>query len=746
MLDRASVIDNNFQIAVKTAKFPEKVSNIKASVTQLSPNEFVELFESQVISRHLDLRARILKDQGIGYYTIGSSGHEGNAVLGKVFRHTDMAFLHYRSGALMTQRSRQLPNIDPIRDQMLSLVAAKDDPISQGRHKVFGSAPLFVPPQTSTIASHLPKAMGAAWSLGRAERNDFDAAIPGDSVILCNFGDASFNHATAQSALNTAQYLSYKGEPLPLVFICEDNGIGISVSTPPNWVENNVKNRHSIEYIPCNGLHLPDVYLAALEAEEIARYERRPVFLHMKTVRLMGHAGNDTESIYHSIEQIEQNEAQDPLLHSARICIEAGYMSTEDVLDLYENTRLKVEKIAEQAITLPKITTAEEVCASIAPKLPAKDKPPVAKITRRQELFEIGRQFKFLDKPRSMAQLINYALTDLMDQYPNSIMFGEDVGKKGGVYSISTNLQNRFGEHRVFDTLLDETSILGTAIGAAHLGYLPVPEIQFLAYTHNAIDQIRGEASTLSFFSNNQFTNPMVVRVAGLAYQKGFGGHFHNDNSIGFLREIPGVILACPSNGVDAAKMMREAFRLADEQKRVVIFLEPIALYHAKDLHEAGDNGWLFEYPEPSEVVTFGEPGIRKPVNKKGKDIDSKEMLIISYGNGYYLSAQAQKDLSEKHKIDATVMDLRWLAPLNHDQIAKIAGQYKNVLIVDECRKTGSVSEEVITGLVERLNKLPQIKRITGHDTFIPIGTSWQYVLPSKEDIIKAAVELKANT
>lgn len=140
-----------------------------------------------------------------------------------------------------------------------------------------------------------------------------------------------------------------------------------------------------------------------------------------------------------------------------------------------------------------------------------------------------------------MAQLINYALTDLMEQYPNSIMFGEDVGKKGGVYSVSTNLQNRFGEHRVFDTLLDETSILGTAIGAAHLGYLPVPEIQFLAYTHNAIDQIRGEASTLSFFSNNQFTNPMVVRVAGLAYQKGFGGHFHNDNSIGFLREIPGV-------------------------------------------------------------------------------------------------------------------------------------------------------------------------------------------------------------
>ncbi|NVK22783.1 MAG: MFS transporter [Kangiellaceae bacterium] len=742
MLDRASVIDQNFQIAVKTAKFPERLSNISAAVTQMSPKEFVELFESQIISRHLDLRARILKDQGIGYYTIGSSGHEGNAVIGKVFRHTDMAFLHYRSGALMTQRSRHLPNVDPIRDQMLSLVAAKDDPISQGRHKVFGSAQLFVPPQTSTIASHLPKAMGAAWSIGRAERTDFTANIPNDSVILCNFGDASFNHATSQSAFNTAQYLAYKGEPLPLVFICEDNGIGISVSTPENWVENNVKNRHSIEYIQCNGLHLPDVYLAAQEAEEIARIERRPVFLHMKTIRLMGHAGNDTESMYHSIEHIEKTEAQDPLLHTARIAIEAGYLSTEDILDLYENTRSKVEQAAEIAVTLPKLSNAEEVCASIAPQLPAKEKPPVAKITRRQELFDIGRQFKFLDKPRSMAQLINYALTDLMEQYPNIMMFGEDVGKKGGVYSVSTNLQKRFGENRVYDTLLDETSILGTAIGAAHLGYLPIPEIQFLAYTHNAVDQIRGEASTLSFFSNNQFTNPMVIRIAGLAYQKGFGGHFHNDNSFGFLREIPGVIVACPSNGLDAARMLREAVRLADEQKRIVIFLEPIALYHAKDLHEAGDNGWLFEYPDPNEIIEFGQAGIRKPEN--GSDNNSgNDALIITYGNGNYLSLQAQKELADKHKTSITVMDLRWLAPLNHQQIAEVASQFDKVLIVDECRKTGSVSEEIITGLVDNLEQLPTIKRVTGHDTFIPIGTSWEYVLPSKEDIIKAVIELK---
>ena len=105
------------------------------------------------------------------------------------------------------------------------------------------------------------------------------------------------------------------------------------------------------------------------------------------------------------------------------------------------------------------------------------------------------------------------------------------MGRKGGVYNVTHDLQKRFGAGRVFDTLLDETSILGIAQGAAHIGLLPIPEIQYLAYIHNALDQIRGEAASLQFFSSGQFRNPMVVRVPGLAYQKGFGGHFHNDNT-----------------------------------------------------------------------------------------------------------------------------------------------------------------------------------------------------------------------
>ena len=146
--------------------------------------------------------------------------------------------------------------------------------------------------------------------------------------------------------------------------------------------------------------------------------------------------------------------------------------------------------------------------------------------------------------------MLNKTLAESLLTYETAFVFGEDVARKGGVYGVTLDLLKSFGAKRVQDTLLDEQTILGMAIGAAHNGFLPIPEIQFLAYLHNAEDQIRGEAATLSFFSKGQFTNPMVIRIAGLGYQRGFGGHFHNDNSVTVLRDIPGLILACPSNGL----------------------------------------------------------------------------------------------------------------------------------------------------------------------------------------------------
>src|SRR5262249_2552266 len=151
------------------------------------------LFTSQLISRHLDLIARQLKAKGLGFYTIGSSGHEANAALGLAFRANDLAFLHYRSAAMMIQRMRQTGIGDPIRDLLYSLMTSTHDPIAAGRHKVLGSVPLFIPPQTSTIASHCPKAVGAAFAISRAKALQVTGKLAEDSIVLCSFGDASVN-------------------------------------------------------------------------------------------------------------------------------------------------------------------------------------------------------------------------------------------------------------------------------------------------------------------------------------------------------------------------------------------------------------------------------------------------------------------------------------------------------------------------------------------------------------------------
>ena len=230
----------------------------------------------------------------------------------------------------------------------------------------------------------------------------------------------------------------------------------------------------------------------------------------------------------------------------------------------------------------------------------------------------------------------------------------------------------------------------------------------------------------------------MVIRIAGLAYQKGFGGHFHNDNSFAVFRDIPGLIIACPSNGADAVAMMRTSVKLAREQQRLVIFLEPIALYMTKDLHDEGDGLWTSNYLIPADDNVDSTMVIN--IFGKGKDL-----CIISYGNGYYLSRQAEKILNEQG-IKCRIIDLCWLAPLDAKGIIEQALQCQHILIVDECRQTGSISEALVTLLVEAQadsnEKKIEVKRITAKDSFIPLGAAAYHVLPSTQEIVDKAKAL----
>lgn len=721
MVDRADIVDQAFRQKVAQGGLPNGAS----PTGPLTNTEALAIFRAQCLSRNLDRRSRKMQAAGQGFYTIGSSGHEGMAAVASALRPDDMAFLHYRDGAFQTRRSMQVPGTSAAWDMLLSFASSAEDPISGGRHKVLGSKALMIPPQTSTIASHLPKAVGAAYSIGLAKRRTPEhQALKDDSLVMCSFGDASANHSTAQGAINTACWTSYQSVPLPLLFVCEDNGIGISTRTPRGWIGANFSAKPGLKYLQANGLDLYETYRVAQEAADYVRHQRKPAFLHINTVRLYGHAGSDVQQSYLPKDVFESWEAQDPLLHSARLLIEQGAATTDDILAIYSETEAQCARVAEQVITRPRLKTANDVMASIIPPkrscLPKNGPSAQA----RAEVF--GSDLKQMNTPQPMSRILNWALTDLMLEHDEITLMGEDVGRKGGVYGVTQKLTDRFGPDRMIDTLLDEQSILGMAIGLGHNGFLPMPEIQFLAYLHNAEDQLRGEAATLSFFSNGQFTNPMVLRIAGLGYQRGFGGHFHNDNSLGLLRDIPGIILAVPSRGDDAAKMLRECVRLAREEQRVVVFVEPIALYPMRDLHEEKDNCWMTTYPTPDERISLGDVGC---------DGDGP-LAIVTYGNGRYLSTQAQKTL-QAEGIHTRIIDLRWLAPLPVESLVNALEGAEKVLIVDECRQSGNVSEALMALLHEETD-LPH-SRISATDSFIATGPAYAATMPSAESITEAA-------
>ncbi|MEO1551978.1 MAG: thiamine pyrophosphate-dependent enzyme [Pseudomonadota bacterium] len=544
-------------------------------------------------------------------------------------------------------------------------------------------------------------------------------------MVLCAFGDASANHSTAQGAFNTAQWTSYQSIPLPIVFVCEDNGIGISTKTPQGWIASSFANRPGLTYLACDGLDVFETYEVALNAADLARNRKVPVFLHLRTVRLYGHAGADVATTYLSKAEVEADEANDPLLHTVRALDQAGALSLAEALAIYDDTRAEVAALADRATQRPHLRSAQDVMASLIP--PKRSWPATNGPTPQARHAVFGEDLKAHAAPQPMGRLINWALTDLMLGHPEMVLMGEDVGRKGGVYGVTQKLSARFGAHRVIDTLLDEQSILGLALGMAHNGILAVPEIQFLAYLHNAEDQLRGEAATLPFFSQGQFTNPMVVRIAGLGYQKGFGGHFHNDNSVAVLRDIPGLILACPSGGADAVGMLRECVRLAREEQRVVVFIEPIALYATRDLHQPGDGAWMATYPSPEDRIPMGEVGVAGT---------GTSLAIVSFANGYHLSRQAQARL-EQDAIAVRVVDLRWLNPLPEASLLAALEGVERVLIVDETRRTGGVSEALMTLLAERTDLA--VTRLAAEDSFIATGPAYAATMPSVIEICGAA-------
>ncbi len=708
-------LDEHFRSTVASwSDPPPRPKDSAEGASSRSDPRLPHLFEAQALSRHLDFAARDLHAQGEGFYTIGSAGHESNGAVALALRPDDPALLHYRSGGFYCARASQVSGVDPVRDVLHGLTASREDPISHGRHKVFGNAALHVIPQTSTIASHLPRAVGLAFGIHRAQRIGVSTPWPEDAVVVASLGDASINHSTAVGAFNAAGHAVHQRLPLPLLVVCEDNGWGISVPSPPGWVEEALSSRPGFEYVAVDGADAVSALKVATEAGEWVRSSRSPVFLHLRTVRFLGHAGSDAELGYRRERDVIADYARDPLLGSARALVDAGW-SPGAVLARYEAARQRVAGALRDVVPASRLESAEEVMRPLERRTRGTH---IAASPDRKAAF--ARSLPENNGPLTLAQSLNAALTAVLASCPEAIVLGQDVGAKGGVYGVTLGLQKAFGSARVFDTPLDEQTILGLALGASLAGLLPIAEIQYLAYLHNAEDQLRSEAATLQFFSTGQYANGMVVRIASLASLRGFGGHFHNDNAIGVLRDVPGITVACPSSAAEAPELLRTLAGLAVGEGRVGVLLEPTAMYHDKD--EAAP------YAPPEEW----RPG--KSDRETGRlHWGGRDVLIVTFGNGVSMSKRA----AERAGVAATIFDLRWLVPLPELHLLSVVAAFPKVLVVDETRRSGGVSEGVVTALVEG-GYSGVIRRVTAEDSFVPLGPAAAHVVLTEDDVVAA--------
>lgn len=688
-----------------------------------SVEELTRLFDAQVASRHCDLAARWLRSKGKGYYTISSAGHESNAAVAMALHPTDPALLHYRSGGFYMARA----GLAGVRDVLAGVVAATEEPISGGRHKVFGRHDLAVIPQTSTIASHLPRALGVAFAIGRAARLGVQSPWPDDALAVCSFGDASSNHNVTTGTVNTALHCAHQRLPLPLLFVCEDNGLGISVRTPAGWVQSAYGSRPHLRYEAVDGTDPEAVLDVVGELGDWVRTQRRPAFLHLRTVRFGGHAGTDVETAYRTPAEIRADQDRDPILGTAARLVAAGVRAA-DLVARHDEIRTLVYDTARAVADLPQHTDPDVVITPLSPR-----RPEVV----AQAVSAAAGPSHTQGAPCTLAQAVNTTLLDLFRERPNLLLFGEDVAAKGGVYGVTKGLLAEVGAARVFDTLLDETSILGLANGAAISGFVPLPEIQYLAYLHNAEDQLRGEAATLQFFSNGQYRNGMVVRIAGLGYQEGFGGHFHNDDSLTVLRDIPGIVVGVPARPDDAAAMVRTLVAAAEVDGTVGVMVEPIARYHTADLHEPGDKAWLAT-PDPAVHVPIGTARVYAPEDGS----EGGDLTLLTFGNGLFMSLRVQRRLAARG-IRARVVDMRWIVPLPVDDIVREARATGRVLVVDETRRSGGVAEGVLAALIDAGFE-GRMARVASKDSFIPLGEAAKLMLLSEAEIDAAVDRLLA--
>ncbi|HEY3935538.1 MAG TPA: dehydrogenase E1 component subunit alpha/beta [Gemmatimonadales bacterium] len=683
------------------------------SAIRLEKSELLDLYRLMLLSRKLDDKEVQLKRQNKIFFQISSAGHEAvTAAASKVFRAGhDWFYLYYRDRALCLGLGMTAT------EQLLSAVAAADDPNSGGRQMPshWGHKDLNIVNTSSPTGTQFLQAVGAAETWMRATADDRTKELsPGDEVVLCTAGEGTTSEGEFWESLNTACNLK-----LPIVYLIEDNGYAISVPVEVNTAGGSISKL--VQSFP--GLFIQEVdgcdpvasYDVMLKAHDHARQRKGPALVHAKVIRPYSHSLSDDEVQYRPVSEREADAARDPLRTFPASLLEQGIATDAELAQIAATVDEEIEVATDIALAAP-----QPAASTIYDYVYSPDVDPTA------EQFDTEDDPQSTGEPTTMVDLLNSCLRDEMARDPRILLFGEDVADasreanrttvkgKGGVFKVTWGLQNLFGGNRVFNSPLAEANIVGRAIGLATRGMKPVVEIQFFDYIWPAYMQLRNELALLRWRSNNANAAPVVVRVTYGGYLKG-GAIYHSQTGAAIFTGVPGLRVVCPATALDANGLLRTAIRCEDP----VIFLEHKHLY--RQTYNKGN------YPGPNFMIPLG----KAKVVRAGTDL-----TIVTYGAVVQRSVQAAAAIEAATGKSVEVIDLRSLSPVDWETIAKSVKKTNRVIVAYEDSLSWGYGSEIAAKIAGEMFEYldAPVKRVAATDTFVAYA-------PELEDVILPQVE-----
>jgi 2-oxoisovalerate dehydrogenase E1 component len=675
-------------------EFPE-VFSIKRTSKEILSHWYYLL----TVGRIIDTKAPNYLKQAIGWsYHAPYAGHDGiQLAIGQIFeKMKDHVFLYYRDmlSALSCGMTAE--------ELILNGISKATDPGTGGRHMSnhFSKPEWNIHNVSSLTGNHTLHAVGVA----RAIKYYGDK-----SVSISSQGESSVSEGFVYEAINGATR-----EKLPVIFVLQDNGYGISVlkkdQTANRKVANNFTGFKNLTILHCNGKDVFDSMNAMTEAKRIARDEGHPVIVQANCVRIHSHSNSDKHELYRSENERGYVQEYDPYAKYRRLLIRYNRFTEEELLSLDETAAQEVKSAHKAALMAPDPDPAS-ICDYVIPE------PYVSQKYPEGIHHESGEKMK-------MITALNETLKAEFRNNPDTFLWGQDIANKdkGGIFNVSKGMQKEFGKERVFNAPIAEDFIVGTANGMSRFSdkiRIVIEGAEFADYFWPAMEQYV-DSSHDFWRSNGKFTPNVLIRLASGGYIG--GGLYHSQNIEGALASIPGVRIVYPSFADDAAGLLRTALR----SRGLTMFMEPKALYQ--------DPRAAAVVPDDFEVP-FGKARIRR---------SGTDLTIITYGNTTLLCLDAAEKL-EKEGFQAEVIDLRTLVPFDRETLLNSVKKTSRALVVHEDKIHGGFGGEISSFLMEEAFEWldAPVRRVGS--TFTPVGFHRELekaILPNSEKIYQAAVNL----